>query len=94
MGEPFEGEDRSAEVGVQWTQLETSLDRLSERYGHAAADWMGVEAELDDIHRWAAAGVEWAQLSASRQDDRAETLARIQVNRPGSLLRSACVPLE
>ena len=80
LGEPFEPEERAADVGLQWAQLETSLERLSERYGHAAADWMGVEAELDDIHRWATVNIEWTQLSAAT-DDGAETLARIQVPR-------------
>lgn len=78
LAEPFEPQasERAANVGLQWTELESSVDRLSDCYGHAAADWMGIEAELEDIQQWAVAKIEWTQLSVAEE---AETLAQIQV---------------
>jgi hypothetical protein len=80
LAEPFEplAGERAADVGVQWTELESSLDRLSNCYGHAAADWMGIEAELDDIQQWCLLKLEWAQHSVTPGEED-ETLAQIQV---------------
>lgn len=80
LAEPFEPEagERAADVGVQWTELESSLDRLSNCYGHAAADWMGIEAELDDIQQWCLLKLEWTQHSVTPGEED-ETLAQIQV---------------
>lgn len=80
LAEPFElqASERAADIGVQWTQLESSLDRLSDCYGHAAADWIGIEAELDDLQQWCAAKIEWSQRSV-KPGEEDETLAQIQV---------------
>jgi hypothetical protein len=80
LAEPFEplAGERAADVGVQWTELESSLDRRSNCYGHAAADWMGIEAELDDIQQWCLLKLEWAQHSVTPGEED-ETLAQIQV---------------
>ena len=80
LAEPFEPEagERAADVGVQWTELESSLDRLSNCYGHVAADWMGIEAELDDIQQWCLLKLEWTQHSVTPGEED-ETLAQIQV---------------
>lgn len=80
LAEPFEPQagDRAADIGVQWAELESSLVRLSDCYGHAAADWMGIEAELDDIQQWCSTNIEWSQRSVEPGEE-AETLAHIQV---------------
>jgi hypothetical protein len=80
LAEPFEplAGERAADVEVQWTELESSLDRRSNCYGHAAADWMGIEAELDDIQQWCLLKLEWAQHSVTPGEED-ETLAQIQV---------------
>lgn len=80
LAEPLEAEaaEKAADIGVQWTQLESSLDRLSDCYGHAASDWMGIEAELQDIQQWCSEQIEWSQRSIQPgQED--QTLAHIQV---------------
>lgn len=80
LAEPFEPQagERAADIGVQWTRLESSLDRLSDCYGHAAADWIGIEADLDDIQQWCSAKIEWSQRSV-KPGEEDETLAQIQV---------------
>lgn len=75
--EPQAGE-RAADIGVEWTKLETSLGRLSDCYSHAAADWIGVESHLDDVQQWCADKIAWSQRSVEPGDE-AETLAQIQV---------------
>lgn len=80
LAEPFEPQagETAADIAVQWTELESSLDRLSHCYGHAAADWMGIEAELDDIQQWCSNKLEWTQHSVTPGEED-ETLAQIQV---------------
>ncbi len=80
LAEPFEAQaaERAADIGVQWSQLESSLGRLSNCYGHAAADWMGIEAELDDIQQWCSVKIDWSQRSVIPGEEE-ETLAQIQV---------------
>lgn len=80
LAEPFEPEagEQATQVGLRWSELESSLERLSKRYGNAAADWLGVESELDDIQQWCAEKIDWSRCSVEPGDE-AQTLAQIQV---------------
>lgn len=80
LAQPLDAQagEKAADIGVKWTQLESSLDRLSDCYGHAASDWMAIEAELDDIQQWCTDKIEWSQHSVQPGQEE-ETLAHIQV---------------
>lgn len=75
--EPQTGE-RAAGIGIEWTTLETSLERLRDCYGHAAADWIGIESHLDDIQQWCSDKIEWSRRFVEPGKE-TETLAQIQV---------------
>ena len=81
--EPEAGQ-RADEVGRQWTSLETSLERLSDCYDQAAADWVSVENNLDDIRQWCADKLEWSHQRTVQPGEEAETLAEIQVIAKGN----------
>lgn len=79
-GQPFEPQvnDRVAHIETQWAQLDSSLRLLVNVYGDAAADWIGIQGDLDELLDWCSKHIDWCQRSV-RPGEETETLAQIQV---------------
>jgi hypothetical protein len=83
-GQPFEPQvnDRLAEIETQWTGLESSLQRQARDYGNAAADWIGIQGDLDELLSWCSTNIDWCERSV-KPGEETETLAQIQVTTNG-----------